>query len=711
MYARSWRRPWRASRALAVRWLLPALCLATVACAAAGGSSATPGMAPIGVTGVRSLLSADEIRWHARLLGMTDARRPDTLFIDSALASRSAHVRRVATLAIGQVGATARSGRLAALLADADTAVAANAAFALGLLRDSAAVPALHRALRAPANVALEAAWALGEIGSPARGAIEEGLADGAVVTHLPELLRAAAKLRPVPVSAVAPHLGAPDSIRAAAVYALSRWRPPAAVRHLLGVAAESLRDSARTGAGPVVPPSVEVLAGAARGLVAASAGDSLREPALEMLARLVRHAHPHVRINTIRSLATFGEPGREAIVAASRDPDANVRITAAQSVGAVLDSVSPAWAALWAADTGHAFRASLLASAAQAGPSSLVIRLGASWSRAGDWRRHAAYAGALSSAQADAGRDSALASLRSSADPRVRAATMDALADSLAPPAARERLLEIATQDPDAYVRGAALSALGARVTSAEVPRILGALERAQRDTVNEARLSAITAIAAAWRRDSAAMSPQLRERLRSLPAPHDAIERGVGRAASVLAHWPGPEGTARPLAWYEHRVRTYIEPTLAGRPTVAELETERGTVVIDLAGADAPLTVGNFVILVRTGYYQGTRFHRVVPNFVAQDGDPRGDGNGGPGYAIRDELNRRRYARGALGMALSGPHTGGSQFFLTHSPQPHLDGHYTVFGEVLSGWSVLDAIVQGDEIRRIIVRGVPVE
>jgi cyclophilin family peptidyl-prolyl cis-trans isomerase len=143
-----------------------------------------------------------------------------------------------------------------------------------------------------------------------------------------------------------------------------------------------------------------------------------------------------------------------------------------------------------------------------------------------------------------------------------------------------------------------------------------------------------------------------------------------------------------------------------LNGKALTAEIVTERGTLVVELAGGIAPLTVHNFVTLANAGYYRGTRFHRVVPNFVAQDGDPRGDGNGGPGYAIRDELNRMRYRRGTVGMALSGPHTGGSQYFLTHSPQPHLDGHYTVFGQLVSGWPVLDAIVQGDVIQRVDIR-----
>ena len=130
------------------------------------------------------------------------------------------------------------------------------------------------------------------------------------------------------------------------------------------------------------------------------------------------------------------------------------------------------------------------------------------------------------------------------------------------------------------------------------------------------------------------------------------------------------------------------------------ARLVTERGILTIVFYGADAPITVANFIVLAHRGYFNGTRFHRVVPNFVAQDGDPRGDGNGGPGYAIRDEFNRRPYDRGALGMALSGPDTGGSQYFLTHAPQPHLDGHYTVFGHLSTGDGVLDRIVQGDRI-----------
>jgi len=136
-----------------------------------------------------------------------------------------------------------------------------------------------------------------------------------------------------------------------------------------------------------------------------------------------------------------------------------------------------------------------------------------------------------------------------------------------------------------------------------------------------------------------------------------------------------------------------------------VVSLETSFGTIKIGLDKEKAPITVDNFVSLARRGYFDGQAFHRVVPNFVVQAGDPRGDGNGGPGYAIRDELNPHRYHRGTLGMALSGPNTGGSQFFVAHSPQPHLDGGYTVFGQLRSGGDVLDRIVQGDRIVSITI------
>jgi cyclophilin family peptidyl-prolyl cis-trans isomerase len=111
------------------------------------------------------------------------------------------------------------------------------------------------------------------------------------------------------------------------------------------------------------------------------------------------------------------------------------------------------------------------------------------------------------------------------------------------------------------------------------------------------------------------------------------------------------------------------------------------------------------NFVNLARRNYFDGVRIHRVVPNFVLQDGDPTGTGNGGPGYEIRDEINPIEYGEGTVGMALSGPDTGGSQWFVTHAPQPHLDGIYTVFGQVTEGQEVVERTEQGERILRVTV------
>jgi cyclophilin family peptidyl-prolyl cis-trans isomerase len=140
-----------------------------------------------------------------------------------------------------------------------------------------------------------------------------------------------------------------------------------------------------------------------------------------------------------------------------------------------------------------------------------------------------------------------------------------------------------------------------------------------------------------------------------------------------------------------------------------VATVETARGSFRIRLAGKAAPLTVMNFVSLAQRGYFNGVAIHRVVPNFVIQDGDPTGTGNGGPGYEIRDELNPIEYSEGTVGMALSGPDTGGSQWFVTHAPQPHLDGIYTVFGQVIAGQDVVERIEQGDRITRILIAETP--
>ena len=129
------------------------------------------------------------------------------------------------------------------------------------------------------------------------------------------------------------------------------------------------------------------------------------------------------------------------------------------------------------------------------------------------------------------------------------------------------------------------------------------------------------------------------------------------------------------------------------------ARIRTENGEIRVELFAADAPLTVENFVRLARSGFYDGTTFHRVIPGFMAQGGDPTGTGRGGPGYQFADEFGARRHdAAGVLSMANAGPNTNGSQFFITFGPTPHLDGRHTVFGRVIEGMDVLRSLSERD-------------
>lgn len=132
------------------------------------------------------------------------------------------------------------------------------------------------------------------------------------------------------------------------------------------------------------------------------------------------------------------------------------------------------------------------------------------------------------------------------------------------------------------------------------------------------------------------------------------------------------------------------------------AIMETEKGTITLELFDKDAPATVQNFIDLSQAGFYDGLKFHRVIDNFMIQGGCPKGNGTGGPGYTIKCEINENKHLAGSLSMAHRGPDTGGSQFFICHGPQPHLDGVHTVFGQT-NDMDVVNAIRQGDKILAI--------
>ena len=269
--------------------------------------------------------------------------------------------------------------------------------------------------------------------------------------------------------------------------------------------------------------------------------------------------------------------------------------------------------------------------------------------------------------------------------------------------PADLASLARAALSADDVIARATAADILSELPPDAETSRALvAALPRALSDDADDAALSVLGALAKQQGAEAAAAVQK------ALDTTTDYLVRR--RAADILRERAGGGGGAQTRRVETVNTRNHREDyeraaARIGRQVRAVVSTDKGAFTMELLPAEAPLTVDNFVQLARRNYFDGVPFHRVVPNFVVQGGDPRGDGNGGPGYQIRCEINEVPYARGAVGMALSGKDTGGSQWFVTHSPQPHLDGGYTVFARVVEGMDVVDRIVRGDRIRSVTV------
>ncbi|HET8781633.1 MAG TPA: peptidylprolyl isomerase, partial [Pyrinomonadaceae bacterium] len=254
---------------------------------------------------------------------------------------------------------------------------------------------------------------------------------------------------------------------------------------------------------------------------------------------------------------------------------------------------------------------------------------------------------------------------------------------------------------DPDVIIRGTAADLLGDLPPSEQNTRALvAAFPRTAKDPLNDAALSILDALGkqkSATANDAIKTALDSRDYLVRRRAVAILKTNGVGDFSSRV----GTVQTGNTIADYRRALAR------SGKKVLAVVTTTKGSFTMELLPEAAPLTVDNFVQLAQRSFFNGITIHRVVPNFVIQDGDPRGDGNGGPpNHQIRCEINEVLYDRAAVGMALSGKDTGGSQWFVTHSPQPHLDGGYTVFGRVVAGMNVVDNIIRGDVIRSIVIR-----
>ncbi|MFN2455768.1 MAG: peptidylprolyl isomerase [Pyrinomonadaceae bacterium] len=681
---------------------------------------------------LRTVRAEDERRWDAD--------------VASLLTDESVRVRRRAALAAGRIGDERAVAPLVSLLrSDTDVSVRAMAAFALGEIEAAAGAFALTEALRASPSgeVRARAIEALGKIAA-ALPKTEEAR-QRALGDTLLEVLTLEAKRAPQPDRAVvlegltavlrahpanagltlALFLSNPDArIRADAANALARLRAKNA--------GEQLRALLQQDADAIVR------ANAARALGAAEDRASFDA----LVNRSVNDADERVRVSAIRALGSLKDaraataliPRAESLFAlyrtarvtdaAAHPSVANELLEIAATLGRVLASTNDARAVtllrgMREAENFHAPEIEIafahIAPAVYLHEPPFDKSAGVS-PRAkafDDWRAVASIGQGLAEiakiSNADAG-NSAIG-LKVEAQTILRTLLDDTHTPVVGVPEVLRafvafkpndwgEVLRNHLNDNDVMVRATVAELLGegAKPDETNTRSLAAALPVAMRDEMNDAALAILGALAkqkTAFANDSiklalASTDHLLRRRAVALLKANDAGDFNA-RIGTVATRNTAAD-YARALARNGKLVRAIVA-------------TEKGNFTIELLPDDAPLTVDSFVQLARRGFFNNIDFHRVVPNFVIQGGDPRGDGNGGPEYQIRCEINEAEYDRGAVGMALSGKDTGGSQWFVTHSPQPHLDGGYTVFGRAIDGMNIVDRIARGDKISSVTI------
>ena len=654
---------------------------------------------PIALLAAAGSLRAQEsavVEMLAPVLAAEDARAWKPEALGAALVYPDSLVRRTAAMAVGRIGDPRGVALLVPLLSDPDTTVRVSAVFALGLIGDTAAVTPLVERLRAEPVLdrasAAEAVTALARIGGPRAVEVLTAILQGRgslAVAEPAELVPVAAleswRLGELaPVTELLPLIRADDArLRLSAVFALSRLRPAGAANAL----AEALADA---------EPQIRSLA--VRGFNRRFAESSRlgAAGAAALVARLVDDPSPSVRIGAIRALGAL-DTGRFVAQVLPRldDGDLNVRVQAAATLGDIGGpEAAAALERVFGSRTVFAIRREALLGLARA-DTAAFRRAAATWANSARWEERAVVAagsGAL------AGRPMLL----DDRDPRVVAAALDAWEEGAVD---RQEAARRLVAHVDFAVRATATGILGEKPALADLPLLAETYARAARDTAPDAALAALDALLAIARGSDAAGARVEAEFVQRVSPPAGYVIRrwAEDRWPALARRWgPAfPLTPARTLQDYRELVRRFVvAPDSVRRPHVV-LELERGTIEIELLGPEAPMTVANFLSLIDRGVLNGSRWHRVVPDFVVQDGDPRGDGWGAAGPPIRDEINRERYHLGTVGMALSGPDTGTSQWFITLGSQPHLDGTYTVFGRVVGTYASLIRITQGDVIR----------
>ncbi len=635
----------------------------------------------------------------ARLMKLEDERSTGAGEVLTRLGDPNTLVRRRAAMALGRIGAPETADSLAALLVDSEETVRLTAAFALGLLEgpvSDRAREALIAAARDPSDeVRLRAIEALGRSGLPEIGEtigpiLVERVPDGA--TSLPwgeDVERSALRL--------------PHPVLRFGLFALARD--------------QNLRWAWNVLATEDSHP---------RFLWWPAVWSASRFEAREMTPLLLEYieaSDPYYRLLAVKGLARMPvEHSRNAVAQLLSDSEEKVRIEAIRAAASLrLKETVPKLIDLMNAGTPYERVEATQALAFIPDPATVEILIDkltdpSPWMRAAvlralyyqdsatfwllrsgldddpDWTvrvDQARLMGEIASTRSI----SLLEQMASDRDFRVRPHVFHALAKA-SPERATPLLIDHLDAE-DVFERAGAAASLGTLRADGAATPLRAAFQATSKDEDPAARLAILTALEG-FGADAVETDARraLADRAWIVRKKAQDILRGLGDMEAQAAE----VGSGRLLSDYMGLLRPQFTPH-------AYIRTEKGAIEVELFVLDAPLTVNNFIRLARRGFYDGLTFHDVARNFAVYAGDPIGDGNGGPGYQIRSEVNSRPFLRGTLAMEDHHKDSGGSRFFITQLPQPQLEGRYTVFGQVITGMDVIDRVLPGDLIREIVI------
>jgi len=656
---------------------------------------------PLATTPAAALLPPGPLADPAfeEILRLENARDTGSRLQDMAR-NGSKLVKARALRALGRAQDPALAPLFADLMKDGDVAVRHEAVLAMGLLFENGDESTLLDAFRKEKDPRVRDAMveAVGRCGSAAKGV--PFLAEIAAGPDTTLAFRACLGLgllgqRGVDITEAIPTLGNVSRSRAASVrwataFALFRGKPASAPP----IARLMLNDP---------DPLVRIFA--LRGI---GASQHRQNSLAAAIAPLVQDPDWRVRVEAVKAIAGVKGFALVSVIGLATDDRVPlVRLAAIEALGSLQASQGLGFiqTILRESDDTRMRGAAIVADSRIEGDG-MIPELG-SLRESPDWRIRRSVAEALGNLRSDQARN-VLGKMVTDPEPKVLAVVAQSLGNF--PQILALNDLQALLRSDDIAVLANASSALGQRGDRQAVIPLCDAYDRLTSPTDTEPMVEILGALKTILMGGEGPTRGELKEEARAralatLEAGLRDTDHEVSAAAATALqaidgvdrsdHVSTASGTNYPL--YLDEIRSL------GSPRV-RIVTSDGDLVLELYPGEAPNTVANFLHLAGQGFFNGLSFHRVIPDFVTQDGCPRGDGWGSPGYEIRCEYNDLHYdSAGVVGMALSGKDTGGSQYFITHSPQPHLDGRYTIFGRVVEGLPLLSKILPGDTIERV--------